>query len=90
MATCGIAAGARLVMTAFLEALDKNKTERVVVEQMGCIGKCSLEPIVEVFVPGQGKVTYVHMTPEKAEKVVAEHIIGGKPVKEFTAGADEN
>lgn len=90
MATCGIAAGARHVMTAFLEALDKNKTERAVVEQMGCIGKCSLEPIVEVFVPGQDKVTYVHMTPEKAEKVVAEHIIGGKPVKEFTAGADEN
>ena len=90
MATCGIAAGARPVMTAFLEALDKNKTERAVVEQMGCIGKCSLEPIVEVFVPGQDKVTYVHMTPEKAEKVVAEHIIGGKPVKEFTAGADEN
>lgn len=90
MATCGIAAGARPVMTAFLETLDKNKTERAVVEQMGCIGKCSLEPIVEVFVPGQDKVTYVHMTPEKAEKVVAEHIIGGKPVKEFTAGADEN
>lgn len=89
MATCGIAAGARNVMTAFLEALDKNKSDKAVVEQMGCIGKCSLEPIVEVCVPGQDKVTYVHMTPEKAEKVVAEHIIGGNPVKEFTAGADE-
>lgn len=89
MATCGIAAGARPVMAAFLEALDKNKTDKAVVEQMGCIGKCRLEPIVEVFVPGCDKVTYVHVTPEKAERIVSEHIIGGNPVKEFIAGAEE-
>ena len=53
MATCGIAAGARPVMTAFLDEIDKRGLKNVTVSQTGCIGVCRLEPIVEVFVPGQ-------------------------------------
>ena len=89
MATCGIAAGARPVLNAFVQEVDKRNLTNVTVTQTGCIGMCRLEPIVEVFVPGQEKVTYVHMTEEKAARVVAEHIINNQPVTEFTVGADK-
>ena len=87
MATCGIAAGARPVMTSFLEEISKRNLNNVAVEQTGCIGLCRLEPIVEVFAPGQDKVTYVKMTPDKVARVVAEHIVNGQPVAEYTIGA---
>ena len=57
------------------------------IAQTGCIGICQYEPVVEVFEPGREKVTYVKMTPEKAARVVAEHLINGKPVAEYTIGA---
>ena len=87
MATCGIAAGARPVMNAFLEEISKRNLTDVTVTQTGCIGMCRLEPIVEVFLPGEEKVTYVHMNPEKVSRVVVEHIINKQPVTEFTIGA---
>lgn len=89
MATCGIAAGARPVMNAFMEEAAKRGLEHVTVTQTGCIGMCRLEPIVEVFEPNKEKVTYVKMTPEKAVRVVAEHIVNGSPVTEYTIGAVE-
>ncbi|MDD3839601.1 MAG: (2Fe-2S) ferredoxin domain-containing protein [Clostridia bacterium] len=89
MATCGIAAGARPVLHAFMEEISKRKLQDVIVTQTGCIGVCRLEPIVEVFVPGEEKVTYVEMTPEKVARVVAEHIVNGRVVKEFTIGSYE-
>ena len=88
MATCGIAAGARPVMLAFVEALKKRGIENVTVAQTGCVGMCRLEPMVEVYVKGQEKVTYVHMNPDKVARVVGEHIVNGKPVDEFTIGAN--
>ena len=87
MATCGIASGARPVLTTLSDEVQKRQLEHVKVSQTGCIGLCQYEPIVEVTMPGQEKVTYVKMTPEKVSRVVAEHIIGGKPVTEFTIGA---
>lgn len=87
MATCGIAAGARPVMTAFLEEANKRNLNNVVIEQTGCIGMCALEPIVEVYVPGKEKVTYVKMSPEKVAKIVSDHIVNGAPVVEYTVGA---
>lgn len=87
MATCGIAAGARPVMTAFLEEIGKRSLSNVAVEQTGCIGLCRLEPIVEVYAPGQDKVTYVKMTPDKVARVVAEHIVNGQAVAEYTIGS---
>ena len=88
MASCGIAAGARPVLSAFLKEVEKRNLANVTVTQTGCIGMCRLEPIVEVYVPGQEKVTYVKMTEEKAARVVAEHIINNQPVAEFTVGAE--
>ena len=88
MATCGIAAGARPVMLGFIEELKKRGIDNVTVAQTGCVGMCRLEPMVEVYVKGQEKVTYVHMTPDKVARVVGEHIVNGKPVDEFTIGAN--
>jgi len=87
MATCGIAAGARPVLNALLEEVEKQGVaDKATVTQTGCIGLCRLEPIVEVFEEGKDRVTYVKMTAEKAQRVVAEHIKGGKPVYEYTIG----
>ncbi len=87
MATCGIAAGARPVLAAFVEEVNKRQLKNVMVTQTGCIGICKLEPVVEIVVPGQEKVTYVKMTAEKAARVVAEHLVNGKVVTEYTIGA---
>ncbi len=89
MATCGIAAGARPVMNAFMEEVAKRNLSNVTITQTGCIGMCRLEPIVEILAPGKEKVTYVKMTAEKAAKVVAEHIVNGSVVTEYTVGANE-
>lgn len=89
MATCGIAAGARPVLSAFLKEVEKRNLKDITITQTGCIGMCRLEPIVEVYIPGKEKVTYVHMTEEKVAKVMSDHIINGQPVKEFTIGNDE-
>ena len=88
MATCGIAAGARPVLNALVEGVNKEGlTEKVTVSQTGCIGICQLEPIVEVFEPGKEKTTYVKMTPEKAARVIEEHLKNGNVVKEYTIAA---
>ena len=85
MATCGIAAGARPVLNAFVEGVNREALGDIVtVTQTGCIGICQYEPVVEVFQAGKDKVTYVEMTAEKAEKVLQEHIKGGKVVEEYT------
>ena len=89
MATCGIAAGARPVMLAFMDEIAKRSLNNVTVSQTGCIGMCRLEPMVDVYLPGQEKVTYVHMTAEKVGRIVAEHIVNGQPVEEYTIGAVE-
>ena len=87
MATCGIAAGARPVLGAFVDEVAKRGLHNVTVTQTGCIGICKYEPVVEVYVPGQEKVTYVKMTAEKALRVVAEHLVNNQPVAELTIGA---
>ena len=90
MATCGIAAGARPVMLAFMDEIAKRQLKNVTVSQTGCIGMCRLEPMVDVIVPGKEKVTYVHVKPEMVPRIVAEHIVNERPVAEYTIGAAEN
>ena len=89
MATCGIAAGARPVMTAFLDEIEKRGLKNITVSQTGCIGVCRLEPIVEVFVPGQEKVTYVKMKPDMVPTVVEQHLVNHNVVTDYTIGAAE-
>lgn len=88
MATCGIAAGARPVLNAFVEEVAKRNLQDVMVTQTGCIGICQYEPVVEVVTPGHEKVTYVKMTPEKALRVVNDHLVNGNVVTEYTIGAN--
>ena len=90
MATCGIAAGARGIINAVTAELAKRDLEHVTVAQTGCIGMCRLEPIMDVIVPGQDKVTYVHLTPEKVAKIISDHVVNGNVVSEYTIGAYEN
>ena len=86
MATCGIAAGARPVLAAFVEGVNEaGLSDNVIVTQTGCIGICQYEPVVEVF-NGEDKVTYVKMTAERAKEVIEKHIKGGNVVTEYTIG----
>ena len=90
MATCGIAAGARPVLNAFVEAVNEaGLNEKVTVSQTGCVGYCQLEPIVEIYEAGKDKVTYVHMTADKAKDVVQKHLKGGVIVSDYTV-TEEN
>lgn len=84
MATCGIASGARPVLTALSDAVQTNGTTNISVTQTGCIGLCQYEPIVEVYEPGKDKVTYIKMTPEKAQEVFEQHLIRGQVVQKYT------
>ena len=84
MATCGIAAGARPVLTAFSDLVQEKGLSNVSVTQTGCIGLCMYEPIVEVYEPGKEKVTYVKMDAEKAAEVVERHLAGGSVVEKYT------
>ncbi len=90
MATCGIAAGARPVLNAFVEEVAKHDlSDKVTVTQTGCIGMCRYEPIVEVFNEKDERVTYVKVTPDMAREIVEKHLMGNEPIAEYTIGAVE-
>ena len=88
MATCGIASGARPVLTALSDAVQSKGLTNISVIQTGCIGLCQYEPIVEVLEPGKEKVTYVKMNPEKALEVLEKHLIGGQVISNYTISAE--
>ena len=91
MATCGIAAGARPVLNAFVDGINKEAlTDKVTVTQTGCIGICQYEPVVEIYEEGKEKVTYVKLDAAKAAEIVEKHLKGGKVVEEYTIGAYSN
>ena len=88
MATCGIASGARPVLTTLSDAVQSKGLTNISVIQTGCIGLCQYEPIVEVLEPGKEKVTYVKMNPEKALEVLEKHLIGGQVISNYTISAE--
>ncbi len=88
LGTCGIASGARPVANKLFELVQEKGLEKVTVTQSGCVGLCQYEPVVEVYVPGKEKVTYIKMTADKAAKVIEEHIIGGNVVADYTLSAE--
>ncbi len=85
MATCGISAGARPVMNKFVEELSNRSLDDVTVTPVGCIGECAIEPIVEVL-EGEKRTTYCRVDVRVAERIVKEHIVGGKVVQDFVIG----
>ncbi len=82
MGTCGIAAGARDTMKAILDAIQSENLEGVIVTQTGCIGLCEREPIVQVVVGEEPKVTYGKVTPEVARRILKDHVVNGEVVKD--------
>lgn len=85
MATCGISAGARPVMNKFVEEIAKRDLNTVTVTPVGCIGECAIEPIVEVL-QGDERTTYCKVDEKAVERIITEHIIGGKPVTDYVIG----
>ena len=86
MGTCGIAAGAREVMSAILQELNKRHLFDVQVQQTGCIGMCEEEVLVDVVRPGEARITYGKVTPEDVPKIIAEHVVNGHIVEELVVG----
>jgi (2Fe-2S) ferredoxin len=89
MGTCGIAAGAREVMKAILDELEMRRQTDVLVSQTGCIGLCVKEPLVDVTLPGQAKVTYGNVNEAKARQIVAQHVVNGQPIYEWAINVKE-
>lgn len=86
MATCGIAAGARPVFNELVEQVQNRQLKNVKVIRSGCLGMCKLEPIVEVFIPGEQKVTYIKVDAQKAKDIIAQHIVAGKICTDYLVG----
>jgi len=87
MGTCGIAAGARAVMTALVDEIDKRNLEDVLLTISSCAGLCSREPMVTVELQGQPPVKYIDLTSEKAVEILEKHVLGGEIVKEYALAA---
>jgi len=83
MGTCGIAAGARDILSAIMEEIEKKKITDVIVTTSGCAGLCSREPMATVELVDKPPVKYVDLTPEKIKKIFAEHILKGNIVTEY-------
>ena len=83
MGTCGIAAGARAIMTALLEEVEKRNLRDVIVNISSCAGLCSREPMVTVELQGEPPVKYVDLTPDKARDILEKHVLAGQIVKEY-------
>ena len=86
LGTCGIAAGAREIMNTFLEEFDKRDITDIMFTSSGCAGLCSEEPMITLEMKDTPPVRYGKLTPDKARKILNEHIIGGSIVKEFAIG----
>lgn len=83
MGTVGIAAGARETLKSILDYVENENLSNIVVRQTGNIGMDSFEPIVQVIVGENPKVTYGKVTPDAARRIMKEHVVGGQVVKEY-------
>ena len=87
MGTSGIAMGAREVMKTILEEVSNRNLTDVLVTQTGEKGLSSMEPVIDVLEEGKPTITYGNISPEKARRIVAEHIVNGKIVSDFVVTA---
>jgi len=83
MGTCGIAAGARTVMNALMEEIEKRDLKDIILTISSCAGFCSREPMITVELKDKPPVKYVDLTPEKAIEILDKHVLGGEIVKEY-------
>ncbi|MGI6344879.1 MAG: (2Fe-2S) ferredoxin domain-containing protein [Bacillota bacterium] len=83
MGTCGIAAGARETLAAIMQELEQRKLLDVVITQTGCAGRCDEEPLVDIILPNEARVTYGRVDAERARQIIASHIVEGKIVSDY-------
>lgn len=83
MGTCGISAGARKIMNTLLVEIEKRDIKDIILATSGCAGLCSKEPMATVELKGKAPVKYIELTPEKIRKILLEHVLDGKIVKEY-------
>ena len=83
MGTCGISAGAREIMSTLLAEIEKKNIKDIILTTSGCAGLCSKEPMATIELKGETPVKYIELTPEKIRKIFAEHVLGGKIVKDY-------
>lgn len=88
MGTSGIAMGARDVMKTFLEEIEKRSLKDIQVTQTGEKGLSSMEPVADIIEDGKPMITYGHLNPEKARRIIAEHIVNGKAVSEYVVSTE--
>jgi NADP-reducing hydrogenase subunit HndB len=81
MGTCGIASGARKVMSTFMDEISKRELKDVIITTSGCAGLCSREPMATVELLGEAPVKYIDLDEEKTREILSEHVIGGKIVE---------
>ncbi|MBN2199239.1 MAG: (2Fe-2S) ferredoxin domain-containing protein [Candidatus Aminicenantes bacterium] len=86
MGTCGIAAGARTIMSTLLSEIESRDVRDVQVTNSGCAGLCSREPMITVELAGEAPVKYVDLNPDKMKTIFAEHVLGGKIVAKYALG----
>lgn len=86
MGTCGIAAGARNILSAFLDELEKSGRKDIMITTSGCAGLCSREPMATVELRDKSPVKYVDLTSEKVRRIFKEHIMEGNTVVEYALG----
>jgi NADP-reducing hydrogenase subunit HndB len=86
MGTCGIAAGARTVMTALIEEVERRGLQDVLLTSSGCAGLCSQEPMMTVELAGQAPVKYVNLNAQKAREILESHVLGGAIVRGYALG----
>lgn len=89
MGTCGIAAGARDILKAILEEVDRRNID-LRVTQTGCIGMCEKEPLIDVKMPGKKRITYGNLSTDDVKKIIAEHVINGNIVKDLVIAKHED
>ncbi|WP_312516477.1 (2Fe-2S) ferredoxin domain-containing protein [Anaerospora sp.] len=86
MGTCGIAAGAREIVTAVMDEIAKRKLDNVTVQQTGCIGMCEKEVLVDIVRPGEPRITYGRVTPSAVARIITDHVVNGRIVEEWVVG----
>ena len=83
MGTCGIASGARKIMTALLKEVEEKGIKDLLISTSGCAGLCSREPMATVELSGKAPVKYVDLTEEKIQRILNEHVLAGNIVKDY-------
>jgi len=86
MGTCGIAAGARKIMNAFMEELEKTDATDILLTNSGCAGLCSKEPMATIEISGQAPVKYIELTEKKAKEIFQKHVMEGNLIKKYALG----